>query len=131
MREEYAGYEENPLQGFRNAHDQNFLADVLYNRVLPILLIHYGKAPIFDGEVHTVQFPFAWTNSVYCGRVENDYIDFDQPQIRRTAFALPSAQLRMEKPGVNSPPLPVVHTAPPTSFIPRPPGQPGLFLTRK
>ena len=124
MREEYANYVEDTSRGFRNAHDQNFLADALYNRVLPTLLIHYSKAPVFEGELHTVQFPFAWSNEVYCGRVENDYTDFDQPRMNRTIFAVPSYRGPVSTP-------PSSNTAPPTSFIPRPPAQATLFLTKK
>jgi len=128
MRDEYANYVEDTSRGFRNAHDQNFLADVIYNRVLPTLLIHYSKAPVFEGEKHTVKFPFAWSNDFYCGRIEKDFVDREQPPMKQTLFTLPTASMRMEKPTLvaSSPPQP-----PPASFIPRPPDQPTLFLTRK
>jgi hypothetical protein len=125
IRDEYANYIEDTSRGSRNAHDQNFLSDVLYNRSLPTLLVHYSKAPIFDGEIHTVQFPFEWTNDIYCGRIETEYIDFEQPPLRRRLFSFPNVPTRVETPSS----VPSIH--PPDSFIPRPPGQPGVFLTRK
>lgn len=131
VRDEYAKYTEDTSLGHRNAHDQNFLGDVIYGQILPVLLVHYSQGPVFENEVHRVQFPFAWTNDIYCGRIENDYIDFDQPPTRRTLFNLPSVPLRVEKPsssGVSVLPSP---NPPPPSFIPRPPEQPTLFLTRK
>lgn len=85
VQSEYASYIEDTSRGHRNAHDQNFLADVIYPKVLPYLLVHYSQAPIFNGEIHTVQFPFEWTNDVYCGRIESDYIDMPQPPFKRIA----------------------------------------------
>lgn len=128
IRDEYANYVEDTSKGFRNAHDQNFLADVLYNRVLPILLIHYSQAPIFDGELHTVKFPFAWSNDIYCGRIEDDFIDVEQPPMKRSIFTFPSVPVRTESQPSATPPI---RMSPPASFIPRPPEQATLFLTRK
>jgi hypothetical protein len=128
VQSEYASYVEDTSRGFRNAHDQNFLADVIYPKVLPTLLVHYSQAPVFDGERNVVRFPFAWTNDVYCGRIENDYIDFDQPPTRRTLFTLPSASLQLE---MTPSAIPAPDTSHVSSFIPRPPEQPTLFLTRK
>jgi hypothetical protein len=125
VQTEYASYTEDTSLGHRNAHDQNFLADVIYPKILPHLLVHYSTAPVFNGEVYTVRFPFEWINDVYCGRIENDYMDFDQPPMSRAIFRLPPSR------GLTSAP-PSSNTAPPpTSFIPRPPAQSTLFLTRK
>jgi hypothetical protein len=130
VRDAYAHYIEDMSRGPRNAHDQNCLEDVIYPKVLSNLLVHYSKAPVFEGERHTVRFPFEWTNDIYCGRIENDYIDFDQPVSRRTLFTFPSVPVRVE-PSSNPPVAQAPPSHPPTSFIPRPPAQPTLFLTRK
>jgi hypothetical protein len=123
VRAEYSTYVEDTSLGHRNAHDQNFLADVIYPKVLPYLLVHYSQGPTFDGEKHIVKFPFEWINDVYCGRIEGAYIDMQQPPpIRRL---LPPAPVR----AYDSSPGPALN--PPTSFIPRPPVQPTLFLNRK
>lgn len=82
VRSEYENYTEDESLGHRNAHDQNFLADIIYPKVLSRLLVHYSQAPIFQGEVNAVRFPFDWSNDVYCGRVENAYVDMPPPPKR-------------------------------------------------
>lgn len=83
MRREYANYVEDITQGHRLAHDQNFLYDIVYPKVLPQLLVHYSNGRGRVGE-HAVEFPFEWSNDVYCGRIENDTsvptFDFRQPR---------------------------------------------------
>jgi hypothetical protein len=74
----YAEYTENPQRGHRLGHDQNFLSDVIYPRVLPDLLVHYSHRRVKKGE-HAVEFPFAWSNDVYCGRVELEFLDAPEP----------------------------------------------------
>ena len=132
VKTEYDSYIEDLSQGHRNAHDQNFLADVIYPKVLPNLLIHYSKGPVFEGETHAVQFPFEWTNDVYCGRIERDFIDVPQPPLQRhPVFLLPSVPIRIRETPVAVPaPAPV--PTQPKSFIPRPPPTPPtLFRTKK
>lgn len=79
MRTLYASYKEDTSRGHRVAHDQNFLADVLYPIVIDRLLIHGSEGgPRFFGE--TIEdFPFAWSPDVFCGRVETNYVDHPQP----------------------------------------------------
>jgi hypothetical protein len=79
VRREYEAYVEDQSLGHRNAHDQNFLADVIYPKVLPHLLVHHSTPFAFKGEVNTAKFPFEWTNDIYCGRVEDEYVDMQQP----------------------------------------------------
>jgi hypothetical protein len=83
---EYANYIEDSSLGHRNAHDQNFLADVIYPKVLSRLLVHHSNPHVFQGEMYAVRFPFDWTNDVYCGRIEDNYIDMPQPPPKRTGF---------------------------------------------
>lgn len=82
VQQEYASYVEDTSLGHRNAHDQNFLADVIYPKVLSYLLVHYSLAPVFAGEQYIVRFPFEWSNDVYCGRIENEYVDTPPPPKR-------------------------------------------------
>jgi hypothetical protein len=70
MRDEYAKYIEDTSLGHRWAHDQNFLADIVYPRFLSHSLVHYSHRRIFKGENNTVPFPFDWINDIYCGRIE-------------------------------------------------------------
>lgn len=124
MRDEYASYVEDTSRGHRNAHDQNFLADVIYPKVLPNLLLHHSTTGIFKGEVHVVRFPFDWTNDVYCGRIENDYVDMAPPPPQRVG-QFPSVTAR-----VYTAPAPVPTQEP--SFIPARPDSISLnFLKKK
>lgn len=78
LHTEYAAYTEKPHLGHRVGHDQNFLSDVIYPKVLPTLLVHYSNKRIKKGE-HAVEFPFVWSNDVYCGRVEGEFLDHPEP----------------------------------------------------
>lgn len=78
IRELYARYKENAELGVRNGHDQNFLTDVVYPHVKSRLLVHYSNNRIMHGE-YGIQFPFAWTNDVYCGRIETQFVDRPEP----------------------------------------------------
>ena len=81
---EYAHYREDIAQGHRLAHDQNFLLDVLYPKIVERLLVHYsnGRARIAET---AVEFPFEWTNDVYCGRIETAYKDTSEPPAKYSA----------------------------------------------
>lgn len=80
MHDEYAAYREDITRGHRVAHDQNFLADVIYPKVKSRLLVHYSNGRKMNGE-YAVEFPFAWTNDIYCGRIETEFIDRSIPTI--------------------------------------------------
>jgi hypothetical protein len=93
IRALYAEYKGRPDLGHRNGHDQNFLSDVVYPLVLPTLLVHYSNKRIKKGE-HAVEFPFDWTNDVYCGRVELEFLDHPEPPRKPTpAFRIEGATL--------------------------------------
>jgi hypothetical protein len=72
MRDLYASYREDPSLGHRVAHDQNFLMDVVYPRVLNVLLVHYSNATVFKGET-AVSIPFQWSPDFFCGKTEAVY----------------------------------------------------------
>jgi len=100
MEREYMAYKEDESLGHRLAHDQNFLMDVVYPKVLPRLLVHRGKGPVFAKET-SVNFPFDWSNETYCGRIENNFQDTPQPKYNPLAFLqtqVPSAGLFLPKP---------------------------------
>jgi hypothetical protein len=68
IQEQYQSYLQDPKdRGV--AHDQNFLAVQLYPRLRCRMLVHYSNGRIVEGETG-VQFPFAWSETTYCGRVE-------------------------------------------------------------
>ena len=74
IRDLYGSYTEDESLGHRVAHDQNFLMDVVYPRVLNSLLVHYSKGPVFRGET-AIPFPFQWSPDFFCGRTEIVYQD--------------------------------------------------------
>lgn len=78
LHAEYSAYKEDPGKGHRNGHDQNFLTDVIYPKVVYRMLVHYSNTRRKIGE-YAVEFPFDWTNDVYCGRVELEYLEYPEP----------------------------------------------------
>jgi hypothetical protein len=68
MADEYTTFKNNP-KDFGIAHDQSFLSSQIYPKVKDRLLVHYSNGLIFKGE-RGEEFPFAWTDSMYCGRIE-------------------------------------------------------------
>lgn len=78
MHEQYAGYKEDVERGHRFGHDQNFLSDVIYPKVVPRMLVHYSNNRRKIDET-AVEFPFEWINDVYCGRIELEYLDTPEP----------------------------------------------------
>lgn len=78
IREEYSQYIEDTKKGPRLAHDQNFLYDIIYPKVRYRLLVHYSNGRGLPGE-NAIEFPFEWTNDIYCGKIDNGYVDKDEP----------------------------------------------------
>jgi hypothetical protein len=125
IHSEYEAYNEDAERGHHFGHDQNFLMDVIYPKVVDRLLVHYSngrKKPIETA----VEFPFTWSNDTYCGRVEiNGYIEFPQPPVKPKPL-LPIALVRVRDDPVPEPPpvvtLPHVRGPPPNLLT---------FLNRK
>lgn len=57
----------NDVEGF--GIDQNFLVKVVYSLVQPTLFVHFSNGQRKTWE-NGAEFPFTWTNDVYCGRRE-------------------------------------------------------------
>lgn len=94
IHELYSKFED--IKGHRQGHDQNFLGDMLYPLVKDRLLVHYSNNRIMAGE-HGVEFPFEWINDVYCGRIENQYIDRPQPQPRRPLLPFENVRVKLSR----------------------------------
>lgn len=94
IKQLYASYIEDISQGHRLAHDQNFLADIIYPIVLPRLLVHYSNGRYLKDE-YVVEFPFEWTNDIYCGRIETNFIDRPEPK-RGGLLQLPNVPIRIK-----------------------------------
>ena len=89
IRKEYEAYSEDPMLGYRVAHDQNFLGDVIYPKILDRLLVHYSHGRVRLGETYAKEIPFQWTNDIYCGRIEcNPYTEHPQPPISKSSYML-------------------------------------------
>lgn len=82
LTHEYANYREATQKGHRHGHDQNFLSDVVYPKVVDRMLVHYSNGRRKIGE-NAVEFPFEWINDIYCGRIECDFYDTPQPVVTR------------------------------------------------
>jgi len=106
MHAEYAAYKEDTERGHRHAHDQNFLSDVIYPKVISRILVHYSNGRIKLGEKAAFEFPFEWSNANYCGRIEGDFYDSPQPREKRQSI-LPEVRVRVRDPVVEAPPAPV------------------------
>ena len=99
LQTEYAAYKENPALGHRNGHDQNFLTDVIYPKVIDRMLVHFssGNGRRKLGEV-AIEFPFDWSDSVYCGKVEDTtYIERQEPP-QKHSLGLPDVRVRVRDP---------------------------------
>lgn len=70
LQTEYARYVEDTALGHRWAHDQNFLADVVYPKFIKESLVHYSNARVRIHE-NAEAFPFVWNGDTFCGRQEN------------------------------------------------------------
>jgi hypothetical protein len=40
---------------------------------------------------HAIEFPFEWTNDIYCGRIETEFID--RPEPKSGIFTLPNVSI--------------------------------------
>jgi hypothetical protein len=109
MHHEYATYSEDAAHGHRNGHDQNFLADVVYPKVVDRMIVHYSNNRRRLGET-AVEFPFTWINDVYCGRIECDFYDTPQP---------PPKSIFMEPPVFSARRLPDTYVPPIVKFLAR------------
>lgn len=127
VRDEYNNYVEDTSRGFRNAHDQNFLADVVYPKVRSRLLVHFSKAPVFVGEEGAILFPFEWSNDTYCGRIEMDFVDRPEPKHKRFGFLLPVPMAAHPPQDV----LPMASSVSEQRFIPARPKTHALHFLKK
>ncbi len=77
---EYAAFCASP-RDHGAGHDQSFLAERIYPKILSRVLTHHSYGLVYAGE-DGVEFPFSWTNEVFCGRPEtvNGYIERPEPQ---------------------------------------------------
>jgi len=80
---EYSKYREETDQGHRHGHDQNFLGDVIYPKVVSKLLVHFSNGRRLMNE-NAVEFPFEWINDIYCGRIESSFCETQQPPIKKS-----------------------------------------------
>lgn len=102
IQDEYANFSKETLH--QRNHDQYFLQGVIYSKVLPNLLVHYSNHRLSLGE-NGVEFPFAWSEECYCGKVELEHLEpsrfvkfSNEVQKLPTSFIIP-------KPSGNSNPL--------------------------
>jgi hypothetical protein len=73
--------------------DQNFLVKCIYPVVRPSVLVHYSNDRLFANE-RGVEFPFNWTNDIYCGRREGMFIDAPD---RRKLLRLPGILTKLSR----------------------------------
>lgn len=90
MKQEYTSYHEDPTLGWRHAHDQNFLGDVIYPKIVDRLLVHYSNGRVRSGENYAVEIPFTWSNDCFCGKTEGNYIEYPEPPRRPTPIGIQS-----------------------------------------
>lgn len=69
IQDQYQVYLRNPID-MGIAHDQNFLSAHIYPQVLSRLLVHYSNDRMLANET-AEPFPFAWSEELYCGKIEN------------------------------------------------------------
>ncbi len=127
IRAEYAIFKENPAE-HKLGHDQNFLIERIYPKVFDNLLIHYSNGRAISVETNAIEFPFAWSDDVYCGKRELDYIERPQPVEKRQLW--PNVVMRIRdapSPSTTAPPPPPVSEPP--VVVPHLRGPPPNLLT--
>jgi hypothetical protein len=65
--------------------DQNFLGRVIYPAIRPLALVHYSNGQLFPEEVGK-NFPFAWSETVFCGKVELGGVPYPDLPMRALNF---------------------------------------------
>lgn len=78
IHSEYHEFVNNP-RDHGAGYDQSFLAERIYPRILGKVLVHHSYGLVYPGETG-VEFPFAWTLEVFCGKPETQYIERPEPQ---------------------------------------------------
>lgn len=96
VKQEYAKYIEDKSLGHRWAHDQNFLADVVYPKFKQQAIVHFSNERIFKGEVGFA-FPFEWTNDIYCGRIEEPMFRERPIQKQKPLSFLPNIAVKLSR----------------------------------
>jgi hypothetical protein len=91
MRKEYESYVEDTSLGWRHAHDQNFLGDVIYPKIVDRMLVHYTNGRVRLGEKHAVEIPFQWSNECFCGLTQHVFVDYPEPPLKPKPFSAVSS----------------------------------------
>lgn len=108
LHSEYVSYTEDRTKGPRVGHDQNFLSDVIYPKVVGRMLVHYSNGRRKLGEF-AIEFPFEWINDMYCGRIETDFSDPPEPPLKQQdRFPQAYARVRDTPVVAKSDPLPAI-----------------------
>jgi hypothetical protein len=76
--------------------DQEFLGNIIYPKIKNILLVHYSNRR-FAKDEYAVEFPFEWTNDIYCGRIESNFIDKNEPVIKKLYLPTVYTRIRDDK----------------------------------
>jgi hypothetical protein len=94
IQAEYLRYKDNAVEKLLG-HDQDFLNECIYPKIRRTLLVHYSNNRAILGEI-AIEFPFEWSNDVYCGRIEYEYLDIRQPTAKSQLLGfLPKAFVRI------------------------------------
>jgi hypothetical protein len=95
IHHEYEIFKNNKYESILGM-DQEFLGNVIYPKIKNILLVHYSNHR-FAKDEYAVEFPFEWTNDIYCGRVETNFIDRPQPKVDRLHLPIVYTRVRDDK----------------------------------
>ena len=68
IRALYEKYKEGGKEKNQRNNDQNFLRTCVYPLARPIMLVHYSHNAVLNVFEHGIQFPFKWSNDLYCGK---------------------------------------------------------------
>lgn len=78
----------NDVEGY--GVDQNFACLAVYPRIAEHALVHFSYYR-FQNEVNVVQFPFQYTNDIYCGRVQHvPFVDSPAPILPFSLLKIPT-----------------------------------------
>ena len=79
VRTQFELYKTNEVN-HGHAYDQDFLIERMYPLVKPHLLVHKCEQAPSRKDECVVVFPFQYSNDVYCGRIEDTFVDNPAPR---------------------------------------------------
>lgn len=94
IKTEFELYKKNEVN-HGHAYDQDFLIERIYPLVKANLLVHKCEQAPSRKDERVVVFPFAYSEDVYCGRIEHEFVDRPAPKPKQLLPFLPQVPVKV------------------------------------